>query len=281
MPAGAAGTGSYKKRYMIQGLEEDKAFEEVALLLGLRRHLNKNSYAIARYGFTEMLNNAVEHSHSRYCLISCQLSAGAFSFTVRDYGIGIFQSLARKFKLKDEMESVGELVKGKRTTMPERHTGEGVFFTSKAGDRIVFRSHAIRVIFDNIRKDIFAGQTRPIKGTEVTFSISGSAKRKLQDIFEQFAPEEFDYKFEKTRVHVRLFEKEYTSRSEARRLLAGLEKFREITLDFKGVTSIGQGFADEIFRVFARHHPKITIKVENAAPLLKSIISHVGVDNTT
>ncbi len=42
-----------------------------------------------------------------------------------------------------------ELIKGKRTTMPDRHTGEGVFFTSKSGDEVNFRSHRIRIIFDN------------------------------------------------------------------------------------------------------------------------------------
>jgi hypothetical protein len=49
-------------------------------------------------------------------------------------------------------------------------------------------------------------------------------------------------------------------------------------LDFKGVRSIGQGFADEIFRVFAKSHPHITLKPENLSPALRPMISHV-VDN--
>lgn len=51
--------------------------------------------------------------------------------------------------------------------------------------------------------------------------------------------------------------RDFVARSEARRLLQGLESFREIVVDFTGVKSIGQGFADEVFRVFPLHHPTI------------------------
>jgi len=43
---------------------------------------------------------------------------------------------------------------------------------------------------------------------------------------------------------------EYISRAEAKRLVVNLEKFREVELDFGGVDLVGQGFANELFRVF-------------------------------
>ena len=49
------------------------------------------------------------------------------------------------------------------------------------------------------------------------------------------------------------------SRSEARRIMLGLEKFRDIELDFAGVKTVGQSFADEIFRVFKKQHPHIRL----------------------
>ena len=49
-----------------------------------------------------------------------------------------------------------------------------------------------------------------------------------------------------------------------------------MVLDFKGVHSIGQGFADEIFRVFAKRHPEITITTENTNPVLEAMLRHVG-----
>ena len=48
----------------------------------------------------------------------------------------------------------------------------------------------------------------------------------------------------------------FVSRSEAKRLLTNLERFREVVVDFTGVQSVGQGFADEVFRVWARANPE-------------------------
>ena len=50
------------------------------------------------------------------------------------------------------------------------------------------------------------------------------------------------------------------SRSEAKRLVARLTDFRHATLDFSGVDVVGQGFCDEVFRVFARAHPEVTLE---------------------
>jgi len=49
------------------------------------------------------------------------------------------------------------------------------------------------------------------------------------------------------------------SRSQARRLVSGLERFREVVLDFRGVELVGQGFADEVFRVWARQHLEVAL----------------------
>ena len=225
-----------------------------------------------------MLNNVIDHSKSDKCLVEVKIDTYNIKFVIRDYGIGIFFSIYTKFKLNDEFDAVGELLKGKTTTMEEKHTGEGIFFTSKVSDIIFFRSHKIKLSFDNQKRDVFVEEKRYIKGTEVSFNISKRSKRRLDEIFSQFAPEEFDYRFDRTKALVKLFHQDYVSRSEAKRLLYGLDKFKEIILDFKGVKSIGQGFADEIFRVFKKAHPDKVIKIENLNPSLKPIIDHV-VDN--
>ncbi len=278
-PATAAGvrqlSRKLRKTFSLSGLEEDKVFHEFDRFLNLRHELSKNSFDISYYAFTEILNNAIDHAESDKCSIEVVLDRYRFNFVIRDFGIGIFYSIFSKLQLSDEHSAVGELIKGKTTTMKEKHTGEGIFFTSKAADDIIFRSHKINMIFDNQKKDIFVEEKKYIKGTEVSFSISRRTKRLLDKIFAQYAPEEFDYRFERTRAFVKLFHKNYVSRSEAKRLLYGLDKFREVMLDFKGVTSIGQGFADEIFRVFANEHPDIKIKTANVSSALEPVISHV------
>ena len=42
------------------------------------------------------------------------------------------------------------------------------------------------------------------------------------------------------------------------------------------VRHVGQGFADEIFRVFASRHPGIVIRLTNTTPAVEAMIRHVG-----
>jgi hypothetical protein len=119
-------------------------------------------------------------------------------------------------------------------------------------------------------------QERFLSGTRVEFRVERGARRRLEDVFGEFAPEEYDFRFEKTRVFVKLLQTQYVSRSEAKRLLANLSRFREVVLDFKDVRSVGQGFADEVFRVFAAAHPDTKVAAANANPVVDAMIRHVG-----
>lgn len=269
------GAREFRRSYAVAGLEEGNVFNEMSQSLGLRRRLSKNVLDIAHYAFTEMVNNAIDHSVSKRCTVKFCLEPYRIRFSVRDWGIGIFYSVASRFRLRSEGEAIGELTKGKVTTMKERHSGEGIFFTSKVADLLSFRSHRHQLAFDAKREDVFFHDRRFFKGTEVEFSLSRNSKRHLEEVFSRFAPIEYDYKFERTRVAVKLFESEYVSRSEARRLLAGLDKFKEIELDFKGVRTMGQGFADEVFRVFQNDHPKIRVAIRNMRPNLQAVLRHV------
>ena len=69
-------------------------------------------------------------------------------------------------------------------------------------------------------------------------------------------------------------EEVYMSRSEADRVLGGLEKFRKVELDFKGIRLIGQGFADEIFRVWQNQHPEVVLTAVNMNPTVEMMVNH-------
>lgn len=270
----------WRKKYGLKKIEEHAVFGEIRSRLNLGAHLRDNVLDIANYAFTEMLNNAIEHSKSGTCTVEAKIGQYGFEFAIRDFGIGIFDSIRGKFNLGDEYAAAGELIKGKTTTMEERHSGEGIFFTSKCGDMVAFRSHRIRLVFDNSGRNVFIEDKRLFNGTEVVFSISRNSRRIISEVFREYAPEDYEYKFEKTRVSVKLFGKEHVSRSSAKRLLSGLDKFSVVVLDFKDVHSIGQGFADEIFRVFPTGHPKIKIDAVNCSQAVKTMINHV-VDKKT
>jgi len=273
-PADAApGARRIKRTLPIRNLDESDVYERLALELNFSR-LPSNIEAVVHYAFTEMLNNAIDHSMSDQCAIEIILDAGRVFFTVRDTGIGVFHSIADKFSLPDEHAALIELIKGKTTTKPEAHSGEGIFFVSRAADRFVLRSHRQCVEWDRARDDVFVSNPRFIEGTQVQFEIGRNSRTRLQKVFAEFAPEKYDYRFEKTRVLVKLLQKDYVSRSEAKRLLHNLHKFSEIELDMRDVKHVGQGFADEVFRVFASKYPGIVIRAINATGSVNAMLHH-------
>lgn len=265
----------FSRRLVLAGLDESDVYEQVATVLNLRSKLRSNISSIVHYAFTEMLNNAIDHSGSERVEVLVRLEAGSIYFKVRDFGIGIFQSIQNKFDLEDEYTAMIELLKGKTTTMPEAHSGEGIFFTSKVADRFLLRSHQLQLEWDHRQDDIFVSHMRFISGTTVEFTVQRNAGQVLEQVFSSYAPADYDYQFLKTKMYVSLLKTEYVSRSEARRLTTNLEKFREIILDFKGVKSIGQGFADELFRVFGNRYPDISIECINMTGGIAAMFKHV------
>ena len=141
---------------------------------------------------------------------------------------------------------------------------------------MVLRSHKIQIEWDRARDDVFVSAPRFIEGTTVRFEILRGSRTRLEDVFSEFAPEAYDYQFQKTRVLVKLLQSEYVSRSEAKRLLLNLDRFSEVELDLRGVRQLGQGFADEVFRVFASNHPQIQVRALNANHSISAMIRHVA-----
>jgi anti-sigma regulatory factor (Ser/Thr protein kinase) len=264
------------KALRLAGLDESASYGLLARSLNLGSELSEPVEAIVRYAFTEMLNNAIDHSRAESCRVSMELDETAASFRVRDRGAGVFATIVDKLELEDEHEAMVELVKGRTTTMPEAHTGEGLFFTARVADRFVLRSHRIELEWDRARDDVFVRNRRYLEGTDVRFRVRRAARQRLEAVFAEFAPAEFDYEFLRTEVHVKLVRKSYVSRSEAKRLLANLERFRTVVLDFRDVESVGQGFADEAFRVFAGRHPEVELGVRNASPAVAAMLRHGG-----
>ena len=274
-PASAAPAAQHFKRtFTIENLDESVVYEQLSVRLS-QFNLSSNIEAILHYAFTEMLNNAIDHSMSERCAVEVSIDATKVSFTVRDQGIGVFSSIAGKFNLPDEHAALFELVKGKTTTMPQAHSGEGIFFVSRSADRFILRSHRQQLEWDRAKKDVFVSDHRFIRGTLVYFELGRNSRTRLEDVFAEFAPEKYDYRFEKTRVMVKLMQKDYVSRSEAKRLLHNLHKFSEIEVDMGSVRHVGQGFADEIFRVFAAAHPDIEIRAINASGAVDAMLRHV------
>src|SRR3989338_10702074 len=134
-----------------------------------------------------MFNNAIEHSRSKIILVEVTMRDKFLSFIINDSGVGVFRNIMKKRNLKSEIEAIQDLLKGKTTTMPKSHSGEGIFFTSKAGDTFALDSFGQMLSIDNLSGDISARATSAIKrGTRVIFKISTDSDRHLNDVFKKY-----------------------------------------------------------------------------------------------
>jgi anti-sigma regulatory factor (Ser/Thr protein kinase)/biotin operon repressor len=249
-------------------LTEDTVWRrDISPLIGM---LPGNVVEIWHYGFTEMFNNVCDHSEAESVHVKLSKTAASTRVQIFDDGVGIFRKIQAALGLDDARHAVLELAKGKFTTDPANHSGEGIFFTSRMFDefdilsRDVFFSHE----FDEKEDWILDRSEKPIHGTLVMMILHNHTARTVRKVFDKFSSEEEDYGFTKTLVPVKLLrygDDNLVSRSQAKRLLTRFEKFKVVLLDFSGVANIGQAFADEVFRVFRARHPEVELHAINAS----------------
>jgi anti-sigma regulatory factor (Ser/Thr protein kinase) len=269
--------------YAREGLAEDQVWSRVQSLL---HGFAPNVIEIAEYGVTEMVNNAIDHSEGEVVLVMVQRVSNAVSIVIVDDGVGIFAKIALARQLPDQRLALLELSKGKLTTDPSRHSGEGIFFTSRLFDDFRIRSGDLLFMHESSREiDLLLDDPNmymmPLKrGTVVGMRIYNESRRMIADVFAEYSSGPDDYAFAKTVVPVRLAKlghENLVSRSQAKRVLSGVDQFRNIVLDFADVEKIGQAFADEIFRVFALAHPNIQLGHVHATPEVQQMIRRAEV----
>ena len=265
----------WRKEYSIlPGLAEDIAWRnDILPVIGEQP---ENVLDIWRYCFTEMFNNAIDHSGGTKIQLHILRTAIDTEMSISDDGIGIFKKIQDALGLMDERHAILELCKGKLTTDPAKHTGEGIFFTSRMVDSFDILSGGVYLghTFGK-EEDWIMERDRFSSGTTIFLKLNNHTSRTLEKIYDKFAPGSDDYGFNKTVVPVRLAQygnDKLISRSQAKRLLARVELFKIVMFDFEGVPTIGQAFADEIFRVFAREHPHIELVPIHASSEVKRMI---------
>lgn len=257
----------FEKTYNLKGLEEDRVWSKDIAPKLIQLNLKSNVYDIWHYGFTEMLNNAIEHSGGTEVIVTLDTTAAYTKMLIIDNGEGIFRKISRLIDLEDERYAVLELAKGKLTTDPANHSGEGIFFASRMFDDFAIISGNIMFSheYDADEDWILENKIRT-DGTTVVLQLNHNTNRTSKEVFDNYTSGD-DYGFVKTviPVHLAQYENEkLISRSQARRVLTRVDRFKIVIFDFEGVQSIGQAFADEIFRVFKKQRPEIQINYTNA-----------------
>ena len=264
------------RRYPLAGLQEDLPWRRdfhpfFELTAELRR--------MAQHAFTELLNNAVDHSGGSSVTVSMRQTPTQLQLLVSDDGCGVFERIAHSFDISDPTVAMLELSKGKLTSLPDRHSGHGLFFTSRLAD--VFDIHANASAFQCRsweRRSWHAGRPAARSGTSIYLAISMDSQRTLDSVLREHSADGAGYGFERTVVPLQLVNTDgvgLVSRADAKRVASGLPKFRRAEIDFEGVAHIGHGFADELFRVFQRNNPTLELVPLAMQPCVAAMVRAV------
>jgi anti-sigma regulatory factor (Ser/Thr protein kinase) len=237
-------------------LEEDELWRVVRSSVPELSELGAAAVAILNYAMTEIINNALEHSEGTEVAVHVRRRAERLIFEVADDGVGALTKVRAHFDLPSESEAAFHISKGRQTTAQTGHSGEGLFFTSKLFDRFALRCERHAWLVDNLLGDqaIAAGTGRP--GTMVEMELDPSTSLRLRQVFDAYSDVETPgLQRSHIRIHLADSDGDFMSRSEARRIAQQLDQYEEVLLDFTGVSAIGQGFVDQLFRVWADQNP--------------------------
>lgn len=259
--------------YPLSGLDEDRPWSRDFLPHFV---LPPQVRRMAQHVFNEILNNAIDHSGGSTVTVSLRQTPNHVQLLVSDDGRGLFDRIRESFAIDDARHAMLELSKGKLTSLPDRHTGRGLFFSSQLAD--VFEVHANGATFQRRGWDgggWHAGKPLARQGTSVYASIALDTERTLESVLNVWSADRQGIAFDRTRVPLRLLLSTDTaldSRSQARRATSRLQAFQHARIDFSGVTEIGHSFADELFRVFAGQHPELQLVAENMSPQVANLV---------
>lgn len=263
-------------RYAIDGLQEDQPWRrDFAPFFDLRPNVAR----LAQHAFSELLNNAIDHSGGTLVTVSVRQTAMHLQLLVSDDGCGLFERVQQSFQIDDPTLAMLELAKGKLTSLPDRHSGHGLFFTSRLAD--MFDLHANRHAFQFRgwdRRQWHAGKPIPHDGTSVYLAIALDTERTLDGVLRAHSADGAGYAFDTTQVPVGLMTGPaigLESRAQAKRVALGLQRFRRAEVDFSGIADIGHAFADELFRVIPRAHPMLELVPVGMGPRVAAMVASV------
>lgn len=264
------------RRYPLAGLDEAQPWSrDFAPSFALPAAVAR----LAQHAFGELLNNAIDHSAGSTVTVSMRQTPSHLQLLISDDGCGLFERISQTFQIDDPAAAMLELSKGKLTSAPEAHTGRGLFFTARIAE--VLDLHANAQAFQHRawqRHQWKRGKAAVQQGTSVFVAIALDTPLTLDAVLREHSLDGQGYRFERTVVPLQLLTAPGTvldSRAHARRAVSRLQQFRHATLDFAGVAEIGHGFADELFRVYARSQPALELEPVNLSPQVRALIDSV------
>ena len=270
----------FSKKYELNSentASDDKIY--VNDIYPLINDLPENVIRMWDYCFTEMMNNVIDHSAASHVQVTVIKNYINTTIILDDDGVGIFKKIQAYFHYESMEDVIMELFKGKLTTDNVNHSGEGIFFTSRIADffaaisdgKVFSHSNYLEVLRDLHE---LPGGSSFLTGTTIIIRISNHSKKTPAEIFNAYA--DVDGGFTRTCIPLKnIYDRYPVSRSQAKRLAHRFDDFREIDLDFTGISDIGQGFAHQLFSVYKTEHPEVMLNPINANDTIQRMIFHV------
>ncbi|WP_349744547.1 STAS-like domain-containing protein [Roseateles cavernae] len=261
------------RSYTLHGLQEDLPWQrDFAPNFDLPPQVAR----MIQHGFTELVNNAADHSGGSSVTVSLRQTPSHVQLLVSDDGCGVFDKICAAFDIADAQHAMLELSKGRLTSQPEQHTGRGLFFSSQLAD--VFDIHANNTAFQRRAWESTGwqrGRPLPRQGSSIYMAIALDTKRTLDQVLEAWSTAGDGIEFDRTTIALRLLAgpgQPLDSRAQARRVAARLPMFKRAEISFDGVADVGHGFADELFRVFARAHKEVELLPTHMTPRIAALV---------
>jgi anti-sigma regulatory factor (Ser/Thr protein kinase) len=266
------------QRYDLAGLQEDQPWRhDFAPYFELPDAVQR----MAQHALTELLNNAIDHSGGSTVAVSMRQTATQLQLMVSDNGCGLFAHLQAHCGIGDAQTAVLELSKGKLTSAPQQHSGHGLFLVTQMADVLNLQANAqafqrqawASTPWQPLRRDTARLENT---GTSIYMAIALDTARSLDQLQRATSSTGQAYAFDRTHVPLHVLGHGVagvlSSRAEAKRAVARLAQFKQAAIDFTGITDIGQGFADEMFRVFRTQHPGVELVPLHMGPRVAEMV---------
>ena len=190
------------KSYPLHGLQEDIPWQrDFAPNFDLPPHVGR----MVQHAFTELLNNAADHSEGSSVTVSLRQTPSHVQLLVSDDGCGVFEKIRGTYDIPDAPLAMLELSKGRLTTAPQAHTGRGLFFSSQLAD--VFDLHANGTAFQRRAWDSSGwrpGKALPRQGTSIYMAIALDTTRTLEQVLGAWSVDGSGIAFDRTVISLRL-----------------------------------------------------------------------------
>ena len=268
------------KTYPLEGLLEDLPWRQDFVPFF---ELPANVRRLAQHAFTELVNNAIDHSGGTQVTVSMRQTAAHLQLIVSDDGLGLFQRIEQSFAISEPKLAMLEIAKGRLTSQPDRHCGQGLVLTAQLADIFDLRANAAgfqRRAWSQAQwhglQPAAAQADRP--GTSIFLAIALDTTRTLDEVQRSRCAGAGSYAFDEAHVPLHLLTDDgvaLASRADAKRVASRLAEFRRAEIDFAGIDEIGHAFAHELFGVFQRTHPGVELVPVAASARVAAMLNAV------